>query len=343
LSSADIEGGDLVNKKAITLFGLVCLTTIFLAGCSEYTVKSEGKTTLILAENQPADYPTTIGAKEFARLVEEKTNGRYEIKVYHGGQLGDEKKAVELTQLGAIDFIRANTTPLTEFNDQIGVLAMPFLFEDEDEKWDMLTGEVGNDLLNTFAGTRLVGLAFYDSGERSFYNTKRPIETPEDMKGLKIRVQSSELAIDIVESLGASATPMDYGEVYSSLQNGVIDGAENNFPSYYTSSHYNVSKYYTVNGFQGAPEVLLASQETWDELSAEDQEAFKEAAMESIEVQREAWANLTEVSKEAVTEAGSELIEVEDTSEWREAVQPVYDKYGNEYSEWIERLSNDDK
>ncbi|UOQ84803.1 TRAP transporter substrate-binding protein [Gracilibacillus salinarum] len=331
-----------MKKKAISLFWIVCITTFLLAGCSEYSVNADGTTTLILAENQPADYPTTIGAKEFARLVEEKTDGRYKIKVYHGGQLGDEKRAVELTQLGAIDFVRSNTIPLTEFNDQIGVLAMPFLFEDEKEKWDKLTGDVGNDLLNTFSGTKLVGLAFYDSGERSFYNTVRPIKSPEDMKGLKIRVQSSELAIDIVESLGASATPMDYGEVYSSLQNGVIDGAENNFPSYYTSSHYNVAKYYTVNGFQGAPEVLLSSQETWDQLSEEDQAIFKEAAMESIEVQREAWDQLTEVSKEKVTAAGSELIEVDDVSEWREAVQPVYDKYGDTYRKWIERLTEDE-
>ncbi|UOQ48688.1 TRAP transporter substrate-binding protein [Gracilibacillus caseinilyticus] len=331
-----------MKKKAMSLIWIVCVTVLLLAGCSEYSANADGTTTLILAENQPADYPTTIGAKEFARLVEEKTDGRYKIKVYHGGQLGDEKRAVELTQLGAIDFVRSNTTPLTEFNDQIGVLAMPFLFEDEEKKWDQLTGEVGNTLLNTFSGTRLVGLAFYDSGERSFYNTVRPIKSPEDLQGLKIRVQSSELAIDIVESLGASATPMDYGEVYSSLQNGVIDGAENNFPSYYTSSHYNVAKYYTVNGFQGAPEVLLASQETWDQLSEEDQAIFKEAATESIEVQREAWDELTEVSKEKVTEAGSELIEVDDVSEWREAVQPVYDKYGDKYSKWIERLTEDE-
>ncbi|MFC4402480.1 TRAP transporter substrate-binding protein [Gracilibacillus xinjiangensis] len=328
-----------MKRKAVPIWLAFFTAIILLAGCSESAFHSEEKTTLILAENQPVDYPTTIGAKEFARLVEEKTDGRYEIKVYHGGQLGDEKSAVELTQLGAIDFVRVNTTPLTEFNDQIGVLAMPFLFDDEEEKWNLLTGQVGNDLLDTFAGSKLVGLAFYDSGERSFYNTVRPIKTPEDMKGLKIRVQSSELAIDIVESLGGSATPMDYGEVYSSLQNGVIDGAENNFPSYYTSNHYNIAKYFTTNGFQGAPEVLLASQDLWDTLSEEDRKLFKEAAIESIEVQREAWAELTEVSRETVTEAGSELVEVDDINEWREAVQPVYDKYGDEFSEWIERLS----
>lgn len=332
-----------MNKKAMSLVMVVLLTVIMLAGCSEFNVNSEGKTTLILAENQPVDYPTTIGAREFARLVKEKTNGQYEIKVYHGGQLGDEKSAVELAQLGAIDFVRSNSTPLTEFNDQIGVLAMPFLFENEEKKWDMLTGDIGNDLLKTFAGTKLVGLAFYDSGERSFYNTVRPIQSPEDIEGLKIRVQSSELAIDIVESLGASATPMDYGEVYSSLQNGVIDGAENNFPSYYTSSHYNVATYYTANGFQGAPEVLLASEDTWDQIPEEDHAVFKEAAMESVEVQREAWSDLTEVSRETVTEAGSELTEIDDVEKWREAVQPVYDKYGDQYKEWLDKLSADEK
>ncbi|MBP2079062.1 TRAP transporter substrate-binding protein [Oceanobacillus polygoni] len=333
-----------MKKKAVTLVSVMIFVAIVLAACggSSGAGNSDGSTettTLRLAENHPDDYPTAIGDKEFARLVEEKTDGRYVIEVYAGGQLGEESEVLEQAQLGTIDLARVNSIPLAQFSQDIGVLSMPYLFEDEDKKWEKLNGEVGQDLLATLDGSNLVGLAFYDSGERSFYNTKRPVENPEDMAGLKIRVQNSELAIDIVEALGASATPMEYGEVYSALQTGVIDGAENNFPSYYTSNHYNVSQYFTVNGYQGNPEVLLASESLWNDLSDEDKEAFREAALESVEVQREAWAELTEESREAVLEAGSELVEVDDISEWRDAVQPVYDKYGDQFGDWIDRLA----
>ncbi|WP_059104635.1 TRAP transporter substrate-binding protein [Shouchella shacheensis] len=337
-----------MNKKAVTISSVMFLPAMILAACGdeEVTELNGNETgedvetvTLTLAENHPEDYPTTIGNLEFARLVEEKTDGRYEIDVFAGGQLGEESEVLEQVQLGTIELARVNAIPLTQFSDDIGVLSMPYLFEDEDEKWEKLTGEVGQELLGTLDGSNLVGLTFYDSGERSFYNTERPLETPEDMEGLQIRVQSSDLAIDIVEALGASATPMEYGEVYSAMQTGVIDGAENNFPSYYTSNHYEVANYFTVNGYQGTPEVLLASQSLWDELSDEDKQAFQEAALESVEVQREAWAELTEEARAAVEENGNELIEVDDITPWREAVQPVYDNYGEQYADWIEALT----
>ncbi|WP_101842790.1 TRAP transporter substrate-binding protein [Halobacillus sp. Marseille-P3879] len=325
----------------IKTLSLIALTLMFLMPLAACTGDADSADTvkLRLAENQPDDYPTTIGDKEFARLVEEKTEGRYEIEVYSGGQLGDEVSAIEQVQLGSIDLARVNATPLTQFSDSMGVLSMPYLFEDENTKWEKLNGEVGQELLATLDGSDLVGLAFYDSGERSFYNSEHPLESPEDMKGLKIRVQQSDLAIDIVEALGASATPMEYGEVYSSIQTGVIDGAENNFPSFYTSNHYEVADYYTVNGYSGTPEVLIGSEKLWNEMSEEDQKLFREAAIESVEVQREAWAELTEESKEAVEENGNELIEIDDITPWREAVQPVYDKYEGEYGEWIDKLT----
>ncbi|WP_138420105.1 TRAP transporter substrate-binding protein [Aquibacillus sediminis] len=350
-----------MNKKALSLISVMFIFVLLLAACggsgeqtssedtgdSENTSEEQGSneeaatetTVLKLAENQPEDYPTTIGAKEFARLVEEKTDGRYEIEVYAGGQLGEETQVIEQVQLGSIDLTRVNAVPLTEFNEDLGVLSMPYLFEDEETKWEKLNGEVGQELLGTFDGSNLKGLAFYDSGTRSFYNTERPLESPEDMEGLGIRVQNSDLAIDIVEALGGSAEPMEYGEVYSALQTGVIEGGENNFPSYYTSNHYEVAPYFTVNGYQGVPEVLLSSQKLWDSLSDEDKQAFQEAAMESVPVQREAWAELTEEARTAVEEAGSELLELDDVSEWRDAVDPVYEKYGDQYSEWIEKLT----
>jgi len=359
-----------MNRRLLIFVSMIFMLALFLAACGggsntntegtedtnegteenetqneveeepEESEDSDEVITLRLAENQPDDYPTTIGDYEFARLVEEKTNGRYKIEVYSGGQLGDEVSTIEQLQLGSIDLARVNATPLTEFSPDIGVLSMPYLFQGDEHKWGVLNGEIGQDLLKTFDGSNIVGLAFYDSGDRGFYNTKHPIEKPEDMKGLKIRVQQAELVIDIIEALGASATPMEYGEVYSSLQTGVIDGAENNFPSYYTSNHYEVAEYYTVDGYMGTPEVVIASQSLWDELSEEDREIFREAALESVEVQREAWADLTEESRNAVVEAGSTLTELDDLAPWVEAMEPIYEKYGPEYEEWIERIEN---
>lgn len=328
-----------MSKRLIPLVSVLFLTVLVLVACGNSISKDE-VTILRLADNHPEDFPTVIGDKKFAELVEEKTDGRYKIEVYAGGQLGDEKSIVELLQLGAIDLTRVNATPLTEFSKDIGVLALPYLFEDEETKWEHLNGELGREILDTFDGSNLVGLAFYDSGERNIYNSKRAIETPADMKGLKIRVQPSELAIDIFRSFGASATPMEYGEVYSAIQTGVIDGGENNWPSYYSSNHFEVAGYFTQNKYSGPPEVLLASQKLWDQLSESDKEIFLEAALESVETQREAWAELTEKSIEAIIEKGNEVHEVTDFTPWREAVEPVYEKYGNQYKDWIDKIQN---
>lgn len=358
-----------MNKRLIALLSLVFLFAIVLVACGDSngegnkdnnnndnesnadanannndenansdSTSSDEVITLKLAENQPEDYPTTIGVKKFAEIVKEKTNGRYEIDVYAGAQLGDEKSVVEQLQLGSIDLTRVNATPLTEFSSDIGVLSLPYLFESEEAKWEELNGEFGRELLDTFDGSNLVGLAFYDSGERNIYNSVRPVETPEDLKGLKIRVQPSELAIDMFEAFGASATPMEYGEVYSAIQTGVIDGGENNYPSYYTSNHYEVAKYFTANKYTGPPELVMASQSLWDSLSDEDKDIFREAALESVQTQRDAWDELTQESIDAVTEAGSEILEITDFEPWRKAVEPIYEKYGSEYQEWIDKL-----
>lgn len=329
-------------KKLMPLLSLVFVIAMILSACGDIP-SSDGTTVLRLADNHPDDYPTVIGDKKFAELVEEKTNGRYKIEVYSGGQLGSEKSIVELLQLGAIDLTRVNTMPLTEFSKDVGVLSLPYLFADEESKWEQLNGELGRELLDTFEGTNLIGLAFYDSGERSIYNSKKTVKTPADLKGMKIRVQPSELGIDVFKAFGASATPMDYGEVYSAIQTGVIEGGENNWPSYYTSNHFEVAGYFTQNNYSGPPEILLSSQRLWDQLSPEDRELFREAALESVEVQRQAWAELTQKSKEAVIAKGNEVTEITDFTPWREAVEPVYEKYGGAYKKWIDKIQENEE
>lgn len=341
--------GDLKMKRfKLLTSAMLALSLLAACGGGNETTDTNGGSTdapketkqvvLKLAEVQPEDYPTTMGTKEFARLVEERTDGRYKIEVYAGGQLGDEKSTMEQVQLGSIDFVRTNANPLAEFSSDIGVFSMPYLFKNKDHMWNVLNGEIGDELLATLESSRMVGLAFYDSGERNFYNSKRPVQLPADLKGLKIRVQQSQMVIDLVEALGASATPMAYGEVYSGIQTGVIDGAENNFPSYYTTNHYEVAKYLTLNAHSAVPEVLIGSKATWDKLSDEDKEIFRQAAKDSIAVQREAWDALVQESREAVIANGSEIVEITDFTPWRDAVQSIYDKYGADFQDIIDRI-----
>ena len=208
-----------------------------------------------LAENQPEDYPTTLGDKEFARLVEERTNGRIKIEVYSGGQLGDEKSIAEQIQFGAIDFARLSLSPLTEHEKSMGVLMLPYLYRDKEHMFKVLEGTVGEKILsNLEAKAGIVGLGWLDAGSRNFYNTEREIKTPADMKGLKIRVQETALMMDLISALGASPVALAYGDVYSAMQTGVIDGAENNWPSFESSKHYEIAKYFTIDEHTRVPE-----------------------------------------------------------------------------------------
>lgn len=294
--------------------------------------------TFRLADDQPANYPTVTGDKEFAKLVSERTNGRIQIKVYPNAQLGDEKSVLEQVQLGAIDFIRVNSSPLANYSKKIGVLNLPYLFKDSTQEWNVLNGKIGQELLDSLSGAKLVGLTYYDSGTRNFYNTKHPVSKPSDLKGLKIRVQQSNIMVDLVNTLGGSATPLPYGEVYNALQTGVIDGAENNWPSYYSTNHYKVAKYFTEDHHTMNPEVVAMSQKKWNELSKSDQQIIKQAAVDSQKVQRAAWKALQDKAKAAVKANGNTVTQVTDIAAWQKAVQPLYDKYGNQYKDLISQI-----
>ena len=233
-------------KKVLFVLVIVSLLVapVFAQGGKEEATK---QIVLRLADNQPIGYPTVLGDEEFARLVELYSNGRIKVEVYPQGQLGDEKSAIEQVQFGGIDFTRVSISPLSDFQPLLNALQMPYLYRDADHMWKVLNGEIGDFFLNSMEEKGFVGLVYYDSGARSFYNTKKPIYTVADLRGMKIRVQESALMMGLVRSLGAVPTPMAYGDVYSALQTGVIDGAENNWPSYDTSSHYEVAKYYSLD------------------------------------------------------------------------------------------------
>lgn len=292
------------------------------------------------AENQAEDYPTTQGAYKFAELISQKTNGRILINIQAGGILGDEKSVCEQLQFGGIDFMRISLSPLAEFVPKLNVLQLPYLYRDADHMWQVLDGAIGKDFMNSFEGSNLVPLSWYDAGARNFYSSVRPIRKLDDIKGLKIRVQESEMMIGMVEALGASPAPMSYAEVYSALQTGAIDGAENNWPSYESTSHYEVAKYYTLDEHNRVPELQLCSQPTWDKLSEEDQNIIKECALESAEYERKLWSEREKESEKKVRLAGCQIIELSpgEKQKFQNAVKPMYEKYCSEYMDIVDAI-----
>lgn len=315
------------------------------AGTSSDAAQPAGDAELVLryAENQPQDYPTTQAAYKFADLVNEKTNGRVKVEVYFGAQLGDEKTVIEQLQFGGIDFTRVSLSPLAEFNKSLNVLQMPYLYTDADQMWRVLDGEIGDEFLASMEGTGITGLSWYDAGARHFYNSKREIKSLADMKGLKIRVQESELMMDMVKALGAEPTPMAYGEVYSSLQTGVIDGAENNWPSYESTSHYEVAKYLVLDGHTRVPEPQLVSDMTMKKLADLDPtfpDIIRECAKESAKIERELWAAKEAESEAKVREGGSVITELsaEEAAKFQDAMAPLYDKLSDEDKAMVERI-----
>ncbi len=346
-------------KKLLSIILVVALLATVAVGCAkkdpevtkvETTEKATEKATeakpveaivLRLAETHPADYPTTLGDYEFARLVEEKTEGRVKIEVYPAAQLGEEKDIIEQVQIGAIDLTRTSIAPLTEFAPSLNVLQLPYIYRDGDHMWSVLNSSIGDDFLASVAESNFIGLGWFDPGQRNFYNSVKEIKSLEDLKGMKFRVMQSEMMMNMVDALGASATPLPYGEVYSAIQTGIIDGAENNWPSYDTSSHFEVAKFYTIDGHLRVPEIIIASSVAMKKVSAEDLAIMKECAFEAQAYQREQWAAKELVSREKVEAAGSTITELtpEAKAEFSAAMKPIYDQYA-EFADIIKQIQD---
>jgi tripartite ATP-independent transporter DctP family solute receptor len=295
--------------------------------------------TLRAADNQPADYPTVQGLMAMAEYLEAASAGRITMEVFPGGQLGDERSTIEQVQLGVLDVVRTSTSPVGEFYAPMGVYSLPFIFRDAAHFWKVVQGPIGRELLDGLEAAGMIGLAYYDSGSRNFYTTDRPIRSVADLQGLRIRTQQSQVVLDMMEALGADAVPMAFGEVYSGLQTGVIDGAENNFPSYgpFGVRHYEVAPYYTLNQHARIPEIVMISTTTWNSLNPEDQALVREAALASVPVQAALWADLVERSRQAVEEAGSEIITA-DIQEFQDAMAPVYEQYAPQFGDLLQRI-----
>ncbi|TPI32208.1 TRAP transporter substrate-binding protein [Mesorhizobium sp. B3-1-9] len=287
---------------------------------------ARAETVLRSSDTHPDGYPTVEAVKYMGELIKQRTNGRYSIEVYHSAQLGEEKDTIEQTQAGVIDLDRVSMGPFNGIVPETAVPSLPYIFRSVEHMRHVMDGPIGDEILKAFEAHDLVGLAFYDSGARSFYNTKKDIASMADMKGMKFRVIQSDVFVDMVNALGANATPMAYGEVYSALQTGVIDGAENNWPSFESAKHYEVAKHYTLDQHQIVPEVLVMSKASWDKLAPEDQAIVRQAAKDSVVKMRELWDAQEKKSRDIVEKAGVKVSEI-DKQPLIDAMKPVYDKY----------------
>jgi tripartite ATP-independent transporter DctP family solute receptor len=256
------------------------------------------------ADTHVKDYPTVQAVEYFGQLLSERTDGRLGLKVYSGGQLGNESDTLEITTFGGLDFNRVNLAPLNSIEATTRIPSLPFLFESTEHMRKSLDSEIGDEILASLERHGLIGLCFYDSGARSFYNSRGPINTPEDMRGLKLRVPGSDLYVAMVKALGADAVPMPLDEVYQSLSQGVIDGAENNWPSFESGRHYEVATYYSLTRHLLAPEAFVMSKISWDKLSAADQQVVRQSAKDSVPYMRKLWDRQVEKSMKVITGAG---------------------------------------
>lgn len=273
----------------------------------------------------PDDYPTVLAVRHMGEELSKKTNGRLTIKVFAKSALGIEKDTIEQTKLGALAMTRVNAAPMNNICPATMVPTMPFLFRSKEHMRKVLDGAIGDEILKDCEKQGFVGLAFYDSGARSIY-AKKPIKTLADAKGLKVRVQQSDLWVALLEAMGANPTPMPFGEVYTALRTNLVDAAENNYPSYESSRHFEVAKVFSKTEHSMAPEMLLFSKRVWDKQTPEDQKLIRETAKESVLYMRKLWDEREEKSLAAVKAGGAEVIEV-DKASFQSAMKPVYDKF----------------
>lgn len=298
------------------------LAGLMLAGCDR-----SGGRVLLSSDTHPVGYPTVEAVKEMGRRLSELTSGRLGVRVYAGGQLGSERDTLEITSFGGLDLNRVFMSPLNAIEPDTTIPSLPFLFRSRDHMRRALDGAPGRAILDSLTQHGLIGLCYYDSGERSFYNTKRPIFSPEDLKGLKIRTPNSDLSVEMINATGANATPMDLGEVYQSLVQGVIDGAENNWPSYESGRHFEAAPYYSLTRHTMTPEVLLMSKARWDKLSSTDRDIVMQCAAESVPFMRKLWDARVEDARSRLLASGVKENEVADRDAFVRLMQPIYARF----------------
>ncbi|WP_312226333.1 TRAP transporter substrate-binding protein [Stutzerimonas nitrititolerans] len=299
---------------------------------------AQAATTLKLAEVHPAGYPTVVALENLGKKLEEATDGELKYRMFSGGVLGSEKEVVEQLQIGAVQMTRVSLGTLGPVVSDVNAFNMPFVFRDHEHMRKIIDGEIGQELLDKITASEfnMVGLAWMDGGVRNLYS-KEPVRNIDDLKGMKIRVIGNPLFIDTLNAMGAQGVAMDTAEIFSALQTGVVDGAEDNPPTLLEHNHYRTAKYYTLTGHLILPEPIVMSKTTWNKLTPEQQEMVKKFAKEAQLEERKLWDEKTASSEEKLKAAGVEFIEV-DKQPFYEATAPVREKYGAAYADLIKRI-----
>jgi len=323
-------------KKLIRIISYLLISGILLSCGKVSSVKK-----LKIGHGLDQSHPVHKAMLYLAERASEKSNGTLQISVYPSQQLGTERECLELLQIGSLAMTKVSASVLEGFVPIFKVFSLPYIFRSQEHKFKVFEGNIGKELLVSPKKYWLRGMCFYDAGSRSFYTKEKPVNTPDDLIGLKIRTQESATSVRLVNALGGSATPISWGELYTALQQGVVDGAENNPPSFYLSRHYEVCKYYTINEHTGVPDVLLISTVIWDELTEEQQGWLQEAAMESYEHQKKLWQESTMESLRAVEAAGVK-ISYPDKGPFIEKVKPLLEEFRSEKEvyELIQKIDN---
>lgn len=324
-----------------TFLAGIGLAALQLAGCGKQ-VQTVPDFVLTYADNQPMDYPTTQGAQYFADLVKEKTGGRVIVQVKSDGEYGSEQEVWEQLSIGGVDFARLSLSVIADELPKLNVLLLPYLYRDADHMWRVLDGALGEEFLQVFAEKDRIGLSWYDAGARSFY-ARKPIRSLTDLEGKIVRVQDSQIIMDMIKLLGAVPETLAYSDIYSAFETGQIDAAENNWPAYYSMEHYKVARYYTVDEHSRVPEVQLASGKTWAKLPEEYRDIIRECAGESAQYERQLWAQQETEARKAALDAGCREITLseEELENFRQLVQPLYEKYCKEYLPLVEEIQKE--
>jgi tripartite ATP-independent transporter DctP family solute receptor len=307
----------------------IVLTLIVSTGCGGKGKTAKGEINLKLGHALDINHPVHKAMEFWADTLKKETKGRIVIKIYPGGQLGGEKELVEQLQMGTLDLTKVSSAGLEAFVPEMKVLGMPYLFRNKEHKWKVLNSAFGKDLLAAGSDRGLVGIGFYEAGERSFYTKGGLIKTPADLKNLKIRVIKSPMAINLLKTLGASPTPISWGELYTALQQGTVDGAENNPPSFVSARHYEVCKYYSLDKHTSPMDVVLAGKKAWDKLTDADKAIMIKTFDISVEYQKKLWAEVVKENFALLDSVGVEVI-TPDQTPFIEAVQPMYKEYAKD-------------
>ena len=331
-----------MNRRHVLTLGAIA-TTVALTGFAGQSALAQTKMVMKATDVHPLGYPTVEAVVRMGKKLETATNGRLSIQMFPSMQLGGEKEMIEQAQIGALQIARISVGPMGPLVPEMNVFNMPFVFRDAQHAEKVTDGPIGDELLKKLSDhptAGLIGLAWMSSGTRNVYNSKKPIKTVEDLKGLKIRMMGNPVFVDTMNSLGGNGVAMGFDQLINALQTGVVDGAENNEPSYESGQHYRYAKYYSRTGHLIIPEILVFSKKSWEGLSKDDQALIMKLSKEAQAEARTLWYEREKVSIEAMKKAGVEINEVADKKAFQAAVKPVWDKYGASQTALIQRIQD---